>query len=279
MQEDSKKIRFKRKDVPANAISLLTINYMEEISFFCYIFLFLYKQNVDLSIKRRNKWREGYSDYIVNKKYNETILISLVILKRIKNVKLEKKITNEDLIFIRWCAINEHLNLDGDNLNIIKKTQPNILRVPNDFTDAIEHSRTIIDKDNYDLHKIIKAKKNDFSSYINIFSFSHYKKCIDLLMRECDNIFMLDESLIKEIKNTVSIFLRDIKINRDTLKYVREKKRDFQNNNNSFLSVFESSEINNSYSLTWNRFCDHYPEEIESRFFEIIWKKIQKIKE
>lgn len=258
-------------DVIEKRLKYLHEYYFNEVKFFSTLFMIACSSHLDCSINRRKKWWE-YSNYKIPKDYNEIILTCLEVQKRIYNSINHNKLKDEDLIFIRWqaCAIN--FDLKDSVYETIIKQYPNIKKTPQDYKKVVTYPGTIWE--NEDIKKSLSAKKNNLANYLKPFKFRNYKKLIDLLMKCCDiNVREMDTSLIKD---SVKNFLHDIEIKgKNELSYTKKK---YFHSNDSFNAVFYSEQGKESYVLTWNRFYNNYPEEIETKFNKVVWKKTPKIK-
>ena len=258
-----------QQEIRNNLISL----YFSELQYFSQILLFVLKFDKDLYLRK-------------DRKYNKAVKISLVILKLLNNSqtknKLKKKLTNTDLILIRWTALKSNFFCDSEYLKELEKKHPKLLNSPEEYDEAIKYNR-VTENNKKDSTKYIDVKWNDFSSYIDPRTIPNdcYYKYITLLAMELDSDNWNLPSARQFVEDWIKSFLSNIKINIEELTYtannLHQKKSD-----DSFDVVFFSDQWNRSYTLTRNRFLEHCFKKVDKKFNEIIhWeekKNIKKIK-
>lgn len=254
-----------QREIRRNLIAL----YFLEIQYFNQILLFILNSNEKLYERK-------------DRTYNKAIKISLVILKLLNNSqpqnKRKKKLTNTDLILIRWTALGMNFNCDERYLKTLAKKHPKLLTPPEEYIEAIKYHR-VSENNKKDSTKYIDVTWNDFSSYIDpkIISYDYYYRYLTLLAKEIDYNQNNLPSALPFIAEGIRSFLSDIKINNENLNYVSNNIR-YEKSNDSFEVVFFSNQWEKSYMNTRNRFLKHYPKKIEKKFKQIIWKKKNKSK-
>lgn len=224
-----------------------------------FMFLDVYENKLDLRKER---------------KYNNVIKISLVLLKLLYNAKQidEKKLTNEDLLFIRWTYIECYrfyfsrnwFNYYKNKYYSLTKDSSSFVQIPKDYDEAITAS-WIWQDDKKNIKERLYAKKSDISSYIAGIPFDCYCYCIQLLLTELELGEIWLNSSIPLIDEGIRSFLRDIKIDRSNLVY-KESNRTYENTDDSFNAVFYSTEGDESYVSTRCRFCVKYKKQLNDKF-------------
>lgn len=261
-----------------NIIEKLNQPYYEERQFFSEVFFSVLIENLDFTTVRKNKWGKTYMK--CTRDYNENILICLVIQKWIYNSIKKKDLSNRDLIIIRSLSLIYKFDDYEKIYNIYNKKYPNLKNPPRDFFEPYkirsEYDKTYwakLSKEHFMKLFLKYLEWNDFSTYIQPFTFDYYKRCIDFIMDQCDNKKYTKKTLLK-IQLWIHAFLHDIKIDNSELTYLRTERS--YRWDDSFDAVFHSEQIWESYVWTRNRFYEHYPKEIEEKFWNIIWRRNKK---
>lgn len=262
-------------------IKKLNRPYWDERDFFWEIFfdviIEVYAGNLDFSTQRKNKGGKTYMK--CKRDYNEILLICLVIQKWLYNSSNKWDLSNKDLIMIRWLSLVFEFDDYKRIYNSRQKKYSNLATPPRDFfmPRAIKSEYEKQYMQNLDNEHFLRLWSkylvwNDFSTYIQPFTFDHYKNCIDFMLNQCDKNKFTKRTLLK-IQQWIKAFLRNIKIDNNSLSHARTERA--YNWNDSFDAVFYSEQVRESYKWTWDRFCEHYPKEIENKFREVIWKRIK----
>ena len=186
-----------------------------------------------------------------DRKFNKAIKITLTILKLLSNSQKKNKVTNDDLIFIRWTAEHFKFWLNKNLYNNIKKKYPTIKNVPDDYTIALNSDWLPQDNDNK-IENYLSIERPDFPGYIEWIPHETYYKNLWLLLIELDKGKWTD--ITKNlIESWIKAFLRDIKINHNQITHSFSKMI-YADSDDSFEAVFFSEQGKESYAETWNIF-------------------------
>lgn len=250
----------------------LFLYYLQKIKEFDELFIFIDIFRKDLNLRKERQ-------------YNNITKITLILLKLLYNAKQDddEKITNEDLIFIRWVAIKYYkFGFNKKRYNEYKKKYyyperdfSSFEQVPEDYDKALKAS-WIWQTDATNIKKHLDAKKSDISSYLDGIPFDCICYCIQVLLIEVDcNKFWLISS-IPLIKEGIKKYLWDIEIDHNELSY-KECNWSYKGTKDSFNAVFYSTEWEELYSSTRVRFYGNYKDQLEKKYKKLIWKKEKNI--
>ena len=202
-----------------------------------------------------------------DRKFNKAIKISLTILKLLNNSIEKNRTTNEDLIFIRWTSAKFKFWRPNNIYNAIKKKNPTIVNIPDDYTKALDSDWLPQDNDNK-ITKYLSIERPDFPGYIEWIPHETFYKNISSLLVELDNWKLTDMGR-SAIESWIKAFLQDIEINHNSITH-SFTKMNYANSNNYFEAVFFSEQWKESYAGTRNIFQKLNLKGINDKFDKII---------
>ena len=263
-------MEFKTKKQPKQVVTAIKYDLSQylfkEREFFSSILKCMIEEDVDLSIKRTNRWWKTTTE--ITKEFNEKILVSLVVTKRFYYLWKGRHLTNGELVCIRW------LEVDSWSLRPYYKKYSNLKKLPKMYEKAFDRNRKVMWISTYLLAEIIKKdlSKCSFHKYIKSLDFDQYSLCIKTYLHK---FWTYGKSEFKDIiiKALAENFnwlkvkwrLDDLYIGTDLEKSLEYKT--------SFDKVYNSPKIRKNLWKTWDRFYNIFPEEIEGAFSGVIKSK------
>ena len=264
-------MEFKRKKQPKEVVTAIKYdlsNYLShERELFSAILKCMFDENVDLSIKRTNRWWKTESK--MTKTYNEKILVSLVVIKRLYYFWKWRHLSNWELLWIRW--------LEKD-FWIIKEywaKYPKIDEIPNTYNEAFQHFRKRQWITMQQLAEIIKKdlNKSSFHRYIKAIKFDQYCSCVSVFLHNLKKYKISDYN--KGIVTQALIeFFKWFRIKEYLPVLYLDHVEESLNYQSSFEKVHYSRVMKRSFGKTWDRFCENFSKQTEEKFFSVIKKRV-----